>query len=228
MPYKLIPLVLTLAISAPAIAQTDLHCQFPIAGKAHELGDIVRPRTTEETKRMRQAPHGAKRPSRRKLQINWAHGFQVFEEKAPYDEGLDGVWYAYCGYSPDLGLHLMMKQDGDLFTGVMMEESTGKLLPGGENVLFSPDRKHYIALEQQNGRDGNTVKLYDSRGILLWNNGDHLDDISSLRLADDPDIRWDKKNRILAEAVTQNGKAFTVQLFTTADRQRKWVPLPTN
>ena len=97
----------------------------------------------------------------------WLAGTHTFIEKPPYDAELDGIWWAYCGYNKKLGLHLIMENDVDTFTGVLLDDKSGKLLPGGKSVLFSPDQERYLALEQPDGQDGETIKLCTRDGAVL-------------------------------------------------------------
>src|SRR5579863_9041971 len=116
--------------------------------------------------RLRQAPHGANRVGKRKLVVNWAAGKRTFTND-PNIEELGDVWWAYCGYSPEVKLHLILHATSDaIFTGVMLDDKTGSLLPAGEAVLFSPDRRLYLAYEQPDGQDGETLKLYKRTGVM--------------------------------------------------------------
>jgi hypothetical protein len=61
-----------------------------------------------------------------------------------------------------------MEQNVDVFTCVLLDDESGRSLPGGESVLFSPNQKRYVAFEQPDGQDGETIKLCTHAGNILW------------------------------------------------------------
>jgi hypothetical protein len=201
------------------LAQSSLSC-------FERTGDIVRPRSADEMRRIRQAPHGVHRPAKRELDVSWSAGTHVFKEQPPYDAELEGVWWAYCGYSQELGLHLIMKGDGDVFGGILLDDKTGRLLPGGETVLFSPNHQRYLAFEQPDGQDGETIKLCTRRGTLLWKgyNGILAADGVSM-VAEIKNVHWDKTNQLVAEAHAFEGKTSLVVMLTQGKSgQWQWLP----
>ena len=105
----------------------------------------------KEAELFRHAPHGATRIGKRQLDVAWEHGKRVFTDEPPYDEPLGGVRWAYCCYDPKLRLHLVFKSDNSLFTGTLLDDRTGSLLPGGQKVLFSPDQRYYLTFEMEDG-----------------------------------------------------------------------------
>ncbi len=60
------------------------------------------------------------------------------------------VWI-YCGYSPGLKLHLLFERKESHFSGALLDDATGSLLPGGQDVLFSPGNRFYLAYEMEDG-----------------------------------------------------------------------------
>lgn len=74
-----------------------------------DMDTPVEPRSAIESLRLGLAPHGAKRPAKHRLQVGWSGDTKLFNDKPPYNEPLDGVWWAYCGYSPTLKLHLIIE-----------------------------------------------------------------------------------------------------------------------
>jgi len=183
--------------------------------------------SAEEAVRLHQAPHGAKRLSKHQLEVRFATGTRVFKDKPPY-EPLDGVSWAYCGYSAVLKLHLIRKTDHDLFTGVLLDDRTGSLLPGGEAVLFSPDQHFYLAYEQPNGLDGEWLKLHKRNGVMLWKGYDFIpspDGISAIVDSENMrDMRWDKQNRPQATLHLSGGKTMTVTLMRNDKGKMDWLP----
>ena len=121
-----------------AISQLALECTSPNNPEG-ELGRFtVEPNTPGEAARMLHAPHGASRSGKHTLIVHWQRGSREFKDKAPYMEGtMDGLYWTYCGYSPQAGVHVIQKNDGaDPLTGVLLNENDGSILPGGFSVSF--------------------------------------------------------------------------------------------
>jgi hypothetical protein len=115
-----------------------------------------------------QTPFGAKRISQHHLVVNWMRGSKDFIDEPPYDQNFDGISYVYCGYNPTLGMHLIHKSEYDIFTGVLVDNSTGAVMPAGQYVSFSKDKKKYFATVQPNGLDGEEWYVYTKDGQLEW------------------------------------------------------------
>ena len=179
-----------------------------------------------ESAAYKRAPHGAKRIGKHKIEVKWKSGKHVFKDEPPYDEPLAGVKWGYCGYNTELKVHLLEKSDGSLFTGVMLDDETGEILSAGSPVRFSPDRKHYLAYEQEDGRDGVTINLYQKNGILEWTGyaGILTADESTI-IAYFEKIDWNDKGGLQASAVCMSGKAAgTLTLVPKANGQWQWSP----
>jgi len=215
-----------LATSAAAQSHDGLAiaCTTPRNNSA-ELYDLVRPMTTQENARLRGAPHGARRIGKHQLEVAWNDGKRVFNDKPPYDEPLDGVGWAYCGYDAKLGVHLVLKRNKSVFTGVLLDDRTGALLPGGQSVLFSPDQKYYLAYEQPDGQDGETIKLYKRNGELVWTGYNGILSSDGITVvAEFEMMRWDDQDRLQAAAHLDGGKTVTVTLTQHSDGKREWLP----
>jgi hypothetical protein len=117
---------------------------------------------------LRQAPFGVKRISKHHLKVNWAKGNLDFIDKPPYDEPLDGTAYFYCGYNSIVGMHLIHKSEDSIFTGVLVDDTTGKITPAGQYVSFSKDKNKYFATVQPDGLDGEEWYVYAKDGKLIW------------------------------------------------------------
>jgi hypothetical protein len=195
----------------------DLHC-----------ADSVEPNSARETALFHQSPNGAKRLSRHQLEIGWTGGKAIFKDKPPYNEPLDGLRWVYCGYSPTLKLHLIGKRDGDLFTGTLLDEQTGLRLPGGDSVLFSPDRQYYLAYEQPDGLDGENLTLYKRDGSVVWGgyNGVLSHDGKSVIVSSEDmrDMRWDSQNRPQATVHLYGGRTLVITLTHTRNGEWEWLP----
>lgn len=178
--------------------------------------------SSREAQEIRNAPHPAARVDKHTLEIHWQRGVHVFRDRPPFDEQLDGIEWAYCGYSPQLKMHLIREQDVDVFTGVLLDDATGAILQAGETVVFSPDARLYLAYEQPDGQDGATLKLYDREGHLLWKGFDGLlsADGKSV-IADFQTVRWIAGDHLLAE-YTLSGAVHKMILSRSADGKWLW------
>jgi len=218
-----------LLLAASAFSQTSaqrtLQCAIPAAPPGEE--HPVFPKSAEETARLRQAPHGAKRLSEHQLEVRLAEGTRTFKDEPPY-EPLDGISWAYCGYNPALKLHLIRKADNGLFTGVLLDDTTGRLLPGGLAVLFSPDYSLYLAYEQPDGQDGETLKLYKRNGVMLWKGYDFIVSPDGKSVIVDAEnmrnMRWDSQNRPQATLYLEGGRTATVTLMRDGKGKLDWLP----
>jgi hypothetical protein len=109
-----------------------------------------------------------------------------------------------------------------------VDDRTGSLLPGGESVLFSPDRQYYLAWEQPDGQDGETLKLCRRDGKILWKGyGGILSDDGTMVVVGSENMgnmRWDSRNRPQATAHLRGGRTQTVTLTETRDGKREWRP----
>jgi hypothetical protein len=216
-PCVVLPFFLVVGIMAQNRRGVDLYC----AGSAE-------PNSARETTRFHQSPHGAKRPSRHQLEIGWNGGKAIFRDKPPYDAPLDGLQWTYCGYSPALKLHLIAKTDGGLFTGTLLDDQTGLRLPGGTEVLFSPDRQYYLAYENEDGLDGDNFTLYRRDGSVVC--GGYKGILSRdgrsvvVNSEDMRDMRFDSQNRPQATVRLEGGKTLVVTLTQTRNGEWKWLP----
>jgi hypothetical protein len=216
-------------LAASALSQTatqvSLQCVIPAAQPGKE--NAVFPMSAEETALLQRAPHGANRLGKHELEVRWAAGTRRFKDSPPYGP-LDGVSWAYCGYSAVLKLHLVRKADHGLFTGVLLDDSTGSLLPAGEAVLFSPDGKLYLAYEQPDGQDGETLKLHDRSGAVRWKGYDFIPSPDGESVAVDAenmrDMRWDDQGRPQATLYLEGGRTMTVTLMPDESGKLDWLP----
>ena len=223
--YILLLLSLVAGITEQANCQQVLQCSVPSTRRGVTDDDFVRPRSAEEIARLKQAPHGAKRLGAHAIEVGWAGGKHILKDKPPYNEPLDGVRWTYCGYNADLKLHMLLKEDEALFTGALVDDVTGALLPGGQKVLFSKNAQYYLAYDQPDGQDGETIKLYRRNGTLLWKgyNG-FLSANGKDVLATFESMHWDDHDRLQASARTDNGKTQSVTLTQGVAGKWEWLP----
>ena len=115
------------------------------------------------------APKGARRLETHVLEVITEKGPHRFTDKPPHDEGaMGGLHWRYCGYNGRAQAHLIGKADEGLLSGELLLEKTGKLLRAGHTVLFSPDENAFLAIEQEDGVDGENWAVYDANGKVKW------------------------------------------------------------
>ena len=220
-------MVLISQMQFKAAGQASLQCTSPNTAES-PLGLFeVEPDTAGELTRIRQAPHGAHRPRRHLLVVHWRAGALRFEDKPPYMQGtLDGLYWTYCGFISEAGVHLIQKNDLDGLAGILVDEKTGAILPAGFSVSFSPDSKRYFALIDNDG-DFEVVKLFDRSGKLLWQgeNGLLSADGQSV-IAEYLDLHWDATGRLLAEYKDDKDREHTLILTRSAHGKWKWTAIP--
>lgn len=159
--YTLLALLLGL-ITRPVSAQGALDC-----------GPLFGQRPEKEASFLRLAPHGASRPTEHRLIVGWSKGSREFVDQAPYQvHSQEGTRHLYCGYDPVVGMHLIYRADTAASQGLLLNDATGEILPGGERVIFSGDRARYLALVQIDGADGKEWRVYSSTGKEMWSGFD--------------------------------------------------------
>lgn len=119
-----------------------------------------------EAEAVKQAPLGATRIAKGQLRIRWARGTSTFRDSGVVagDEG--GTRYTYCGFRD--GFHLLTKSEEELYTGVLLNHATGKVLPAGHTVVMSPGRTQYLAVVQPHGMDGEEWEVRSTDGAVIW------------------------------------------------------------
>ena len=178
---------------------------------------------------LKQAPHGAKRIGKHTLQVNWAHGLRRLVDDGCDGDGIGGSCWDYCGYNAALRLHFIGHEDEDLFTGVLLDDTSGRLMPGGGSVIFSPDGKKYLATSQWNGKELADWKLYTRNGTLLWA-GDsgivRMDDVLRVKVAfaEYEVAYWSPSGELCTEYTDPDSKKkIELKLTQGANRKWKWV-----
>ncbi len=193
-------LIIALAFSTALVSQ-GLYPQSTLqCGTAKDPFSTGYPRSARESAALRTAPNDAYRPGKYALVVRWRRGTRLFRDRPPYAAELDGVHWAYCGFDPTVKMHLIGKIDADVFTGELLDDGSGAILPAGETVVFSPSRKYYLAYEQPDGQDGPTLKLYDNEGNQLWKGFDGLLSKDGMYVIADFDrVSWTADDKLAAE-----------------------------
>ena len=184
--------------------------------------ELIHEGSLGEAREIRDAPHSAIRFDRHTLKVRWQGGERVFRDRPPFDEPLDGIGWAYCGYNPQVKMHLIGKQNEDVFTGVLLNDLTGALLQAGETVIFSPDERLYLAYEQPDGQDGPTIKMFTRTGSLLWKGYDGLLSADGKNeIADFDRVWWSGNDHLIAEYAV-SGRAQKVILIKSGTGKWAW------
>lgn len=148
---------------------------------------------------LKKSPHGASRRNEHLLVVAWRNGEQEFRDKPPRDDSTGGTRYAYCEYNSQTHLHLIRKQDDDLISGVLLDDDSGRTLPGGESVIVSPDLHQYVAERQPDGLDGVQLLVYRNDGSLIWQGVSGITDPAQKDwLAYLEDWHWSMDNKLQA------------------------------
>jgi hypothetical protein len=172
--------------------------------------------------RLLSATHGmARRLSEPVLQLSVAGRLLTFRD-VPSDEALMDLSYTFCGSRE--GYSLIGKSNGTLFTGELIEEKSGHVLPGGLQVIFSPDRRAYLAVEQENGIDGTdwTIHYADS-GKISWKGYSFIASTNPSIELENP--RWTEKGEFIATAhCWEDVPDTTARLINVSGKWRWAVP----
>jgi len=219
-----LPLLFLFAASVQCRGQLTLQCDRLLMAHS-DLAITVESRSPTEFYRMQHSPHGAGRTTKYVLWVGWAGNRRAFGDNPRHNELPEPGKWVYCGYSATVNVHLIKKEIPGLKTGVLMDDSSGSLLPGGHVVMFSPDRQSYVAFDQEDGQDLEAIKLYNRSGVLLWKSycGLFSQDGQTVEAAFDK-IRWDDSDRLIAEYESPQGAEAVVYLNRGSDAVWRWLP----
>jgi hypothetical protein len=178
-----------------------------------------------ERQLLRQAPSGARRSAEHVLELSFQHGSRQFVDKPPYDE-LGGLRWRYCAFDRRTNTHLIEKADEGLFSGILLFQDTGKALAAGHTVIFSQDRQAFLAIEQQDGRDGESWTVYNIAGGVLWRGYAgviaKIDGVDMVTATFDRP-RWNAKGELTARAeCTESGAKGSVTLHPSEAGVTAW------
>lgn len=116
-----------------------------------------------------QAPKGARRVEAHVLEIVTKKGPKRFVDKPPHDEGGMGrVHWRYCGFNAQAKAHLIERTDEGSNSGDLLFDESGSVAHAGHTVLFSPGEKEFLAVEQEDGVDGENWTVYAADGKTRW------------------------------------------------------------
>jgi hypothetical protein len=107
---------------------------------------------------------------------------------------------------------------------VLLDDASGKLLPGGDSVIFSSDGKEYLASSQWDGKELSDWKLYSRDGTLLWAGDSGIVGKNDEILAEFENASWSSSGNLFADSVdSASGKKVVFILLQSADKKWKWV-----
>ena len=160
---------------------------------------------------LRQAPGGARRVEKHVLEVTTKKGPRRFVDKPPYEENdMGGLHWRYCGFNAQVRAHLIERLDESSYSGNILLNESGRLLPAGHTVLFAPGANAFLAIEQQDGVDGENWAVYDPNGNVMWKGYagtiakvDGIDTVVST--FDHP--QWTKQGELSARFVCASSKA---------------------
>lgn len=167
------------------------------------------------------------RVSDTRLRIRLARKTLVFDNLPPHDEPLAGTRYELRDRRE--GFILLGLSEDEHSHGVLIDEETAALLPGGERVIFSPDRRAYFAVEQYNGMDAEVWKVYYRDGREFWSGASFLPYLNEPQRARYYLQRpsWTATCEVQAQAMCalQPTVLWPVKLVKSAQSEWVWRPL---
>lgn len=177
---------------------------------------------------LKQAPKGVRRVSKHVLEIPSKTGPQRFVDKPPHDKGeMGGVHWRYCGYDAKAKAHLIELIDESSYSGDLLLAETGQRVRTGHTVLFSPNMKEFLAIEQKAGVDGDNWAVQDMTGNVVWkgyagtvaNNVDGVEMVVST--FERP--RWTEQGELTARFVCTSSNAYgTMTLVRSPSGRWSW------
>ncbi len=182
---------------------------------------------SDEPKNIAKFPSKAKRLTSQVLQVNTAHTKLIFKDKPPDDDGFPTLRWQYCGYNVALKMHLVRKDADAIFSGVLVDDTTAKQMPAGQDVIFTDDAKLYAAFVQPDGLDGRELYIYKRDGTLLWQGYDFIEGEKDHILAyfDENYLHWNKKSQLQGMAMCFTNKKFgLVTLTEQGNGHWAWLP----
>jgi hypothetical protein len=176
---------------------------------------------------LKQAPKGVRRVSKHVLEISSKKGAQRFFDKPPYGEGeMGGVHWRYCGYDALAKAHLIELTDESSYSGELLLRENGRRVRAGHTVLFSPNMKEFLAVEQEAGVDGENWAVRDMTGETVWKGyAGTLAKVDGVEMVVSTFERpqWTRQGQLTARFVCASSKAQgTVMLARTPSGAWNW------
>lgn len=201
-------------MSSTVLSQALVCASLSLVGTAVLAGESQPALSCETAKVERtalgQAPKGARRVGTHVLEVVTEKGAKRFIDKPPHKEGdMGGLHWRYCGFNAQAKAHLIERRDESSYSGDLLFHETGRLAHAGHTVLFSPGEKEFLAIEQEDGVDGEDWVVYAADGKAKWKGyagtiakTDGIDTVVST--LDQP--RWTKHGELTARFVCASSK----------------------
>jgi hypothetical protein len=147
-----------------------------------------------------------------------------FEDLPPFDEPFVPQRFRFCDRKN--GYILLNKAEDTLFTGVLINESTGHVGKGGERVILSPDLRAYFAEEQPDGLDGSIWKIYFADGRESWSGYSFIRDPANPNraIANLWQPEFNTHGELIAKAACSTGKPQWQATLRKIDGEWDWYP----
>ena len=183
--------------------------------------------TSKEFNNIAKFPGKAKRLAEHVLVVSTAYTKLIFKDKPPYDENFPTLRWEYCTYSSVQKMHLLIKDQDTDFSGILVDDVTGKQLPAGQDVIFSNDGQMYAAFVQPDGLDGRELYVYKRDGTQLWQGYDFIEGKPGYILAtfDEHYLHWNQHNQLQGMAMCSPDKKFGLVTLTKQENGN-WAWLP--
>lgn len=208
-----------LVCASLALATSTLHAKesLGISCETHQV----------ERAALKQAPKSVRRINKHVLEIATPRGRQRFVDKPQHDEGETvGVHWRYCGYDAHARAHLIEMIDEGSYSGSLLLEESGQLIPAGHTVWFSPDAREILGIKQDAGVDGETWAVLDRTGQIIWTGyAGIVADVDGVEtvVATFELPRWTKQGQLTARSVCTSSKTQeTVVLIRSASKGWGW------
>jgi hypothetical protein len=216
--------LILLAATIPLYGQIAIQCALPDSDQ-HPLGfDLVEEGKSSEAAQMRKAPHPVTRVGKHELLVHWSKGTRSFKDESPFMDGeIAGSYWTYCGYDAALGLHLIEKNSEEAFTGVLLDDKTGAILPAGYSVVFSPDRKSYFGYQNEDA-DYPIIYLYTRAGKLIWSGSSCQLTAGDTDWPSNCDVYWSPAGKLLIAHRKASKRIVVLALTKQPDGRWSWQP----
>ncbi len=119
-----------------------------------------------EARQISRSGGAARRTGTHRLEVRTRGKVLRFMDEPPF-EPLGGSHWLYCGFEANVKVHLIGLSKGSLFTGRLLFDN-GAQSEGGHTVLFAPDKRTFLAIEQEDGMDGELWTVRTADGKLKW------------------------------------------------------------
>lgn len=182
---------------------------------------------------LKQAPIGTARGNKNLLVVKLAGGKKEFKNtnvlikpadknEKPYLSEEESTYWEYCGYISALKAHHVRSRKYLSSNSKLINYSSGKAMPAGEEIYLSPDKKHYVAFAQADGSETISLQVADAGGMLLWQGENFFPDKGNPKLiyAHISEIKWNESS--VLEGVAECTDSMKKQYVSLNFYENKW------